>query len=55
MIFNVLNKAYKAIWVPTFGRALYLFVDLIEGKSPREKPTYEIKDSINFDSQSKIK
>ena len=57
MIFNMLNQAYKSIWVPILGRVLYRFVDLIERKAPAEKPTYEIKDSvtIDIDTQSKIK
>ena len=57
MIFNILNKAYKGIWVPLFGRVLFRFVDLIEGQPPSEKPTFQIKDSISFDvdDQSKIK
>ena len=57
MIFNMLNQAYKRIWVPIFGRVLYRFVDFIERKPPTEKPTYQIKDSvgIDIDAQSKIK
>ena len=57
MIFNMLNQAYKSIWVPIFGRVLYRFVDFIERKPPTVKPTYQIKDSvaIDIDAQSKIK
>ncbi len=57
MIFNMLNQAYKSIWVPVFGRVLYRFVNFIEHKPPAEKPTYKIKDSvaIDIDGQSKIK
>ena len=57
MIFNMLNKAYKRIWVPIFGRFLFRFVGFIERQSPKEKPTYQIKDSvsIDIDPQSKIK
>ena len=56
-MFNFLNKAYKTLWVPIFGRLLFRFVDLIERKPPNEKPTYRIKDSvaIDIDAQSKIK
>ena len=57
MIFNMLNQAYKSIWVPIFGRVLYRFVDFIERKPPTEKPTYQIKDNVDIDAvtQSKIK
>ena len=57
MIFNMLNQAYKSIWVPIFGRVLYRLVDFIERKPPNEKPTYQIKDSVGIDivDQSKIK
>ncbi len=44
MIFGVLDKAYRNIWVPFFGRVLVLFVKQIEGKSLDSKPTYIIKD-----------
>ena len=57
MIFNMLNQAYKSIWVPIFGRVLYRFVNFIERRPPNEKPTYKIKDSvaIDIDAQSNIK
>ncbi|KGG11698.1 hypothetical protein EV11_1518 [Prochlorococcus sp. SS52] len=45
MVFNLLDKAYKKIWVPFFGRGLYLFVSFIEGKTPDKKPTYKIDES----------
>ncbi len=57
MIFNILDKAYKKIWVPIFGRVLYRFVDLIERKSPKEKPTFKIIENTSLEDtdQSKIK
>ncbi len=56
MIFSTLDKAYKNFWVPVFGRILYKFVNIIEGKIPVKKPTYQIKDSHNDQTtdQSKI-
>ncbi len=54
MIFNILNRSYKRIWVPIFGRVLFQFVNFIERQAPDQKPTYQIKDSVDVDSQSKI-
>ena len=40
---KILRLAYAKIWVPTFGRLLYRFVELIEGNKSKEKPTYDIE------------
>ena len=57
MFFKILDSAYKTIWVPVFGRILYKFSSLIEGRSTIEQPTYKIKDNFNprNDPQSKTK
>ncbi len=57
MFFNIMNKAYKSLWVPIFGRILFRFVSFIEGKPPAEKPTYNISDvnNIKTEDQSNIK
>ncbi len=57
MFFNIMNKAYKSLWVPICGRILFKFVSFIEGKPPAEKPTYNISDVINIETedQSNIK
>ncbi len=43
MFFDLLDKAYRNIWVPLFGRLLFSIVNLIEGSnSIDKKPTYTI-------------
>tara|TARA_Y100001968_G_scaffold332418_1_gene390515 strand:- start:1786 stop:1953 length:168 start_codon:yes stop_codon:yes gene_type:complete len=44
----MLRQAYKRIWVPVFGRLLSFFIPILEGKSPKIKPTY------NIDADNKI-
>ena len=39
-----LKKAYEELWVPIFGRILMIFVGLIEGKKPKEDPTFDLRD-----------
>ena len=41
---NPLKTAYERIWVPFLGRFLMLFVKYIEGESPKEKPTYDLRE-----------
>ena len=38
----MLKSAYKKFWVPIMGRLLSNFIPLLEGKAPKEKPTYDI-------------
>ncbi len=38
----MLKGAYKNIWVPVMGRIISRLIPLIEGKNPKEKPTYDI-------------
>ena len=39
---NMLKNAYKNIWVPIMGRFISGFIPLLEGKTPKKKPTYDI-------------
>ena len=41
---NPLKRIYENFWVPIFGRILNLFVSWIEGQTPKEKQTYNLKD-----------
>ena len=50
-MFKILRKIYSSFWVPFFGRILSLFIKLIEGNEPTEKPTFDI-DGVE-DGQSK--
>ena len=34
--------AYKKFWVPVMGRLLSPLIPLLEGKKPKELPTYDI-------------
>ena len=43
----MLKKAYKKIWVPIMGRILTNFIPLLEGRKPKEKPTYDIDEGSN--------
>lgn len=38
----MLKKAYVILWVPIMGRILSKFIPLLEGSSPKRKPTYNI-------------
>ena len=46
---NLLKNAYKKIWVPVFGRLISGLIPLLEGKTPENKPTYDI------DGEKKLK
>ena len=37
-----LKDNYKRIWVPVMGRLVTMLIPLIEGKTPHEKPTFDI-------------
>ena len=39
---EMLKGSYKKIWVPLMGRLLSNFIPLLEGKPPKEKPTFDI-------------
>tara|TARA_Y100001968_G_scaffold283272_1_gene281804 strand:- start:350 stop:484 length:135 start_codon:yes stop_codon:yes gene_type:complete len=39
-----LKKIYEKVWVPILGRAVMLFAEYIEGKKPKTKPTYKLKE-----------
>ena len=38
----MLKTAYKKFWVPVMGRIISLLIPLLEGKSPKQSPTYDI-------------
>ena len=38
----MLKSLYKIFWVPVMGRVLSRFITLLEGKPPRDLPTYDI-------------
>ena len=38
----MLKKLYSKFWVPVMGRLLSRLIPLLEGKSPKELPTYDI-------------
>ncbi len=40
---RLLSKAYTHLWVPLFGRILFLFVQYFEGKKPNDHPSFNIK------------
>ena len=42
---NPLKRFYEDLWVPVFGRMLNWFVPLIEGDTPKEQQTYNLKDN----------
>tara|TARA_B100000965_G_C19385914_1_gene666742 strand:+ start:388 stop:534 length:147 start_codon:yes stop_codon:yes gene_type:complete len=46
----MLKIAYKRIWVPVFGRILSTLIPLLEGKLPKDLPTYD----IDGDKKSKL-
>tara|TARA_Y100001968_G_scaffold330096_1_gene381015 strand:- start:1150 stop:1293 length:144 start_codon:yes stop_codon:yes gene_type:complete len=43
----MLRSAYKFFWVPIMGRLLYRLIPLLEGKSPKKLPTYDIDSEKN--------
>ena len=38
----MLKIAYKRFWVPIMGRLISKLIPLLEGKPPRDLPTYDI-------------
>ena len=38
----MLKTAYKKFWVPVMGRLLAKLIPLLEGKTPKTLPTYDI-------------
>ena len=38
----MLKIAYKKFWVPVMGRLLAKLIPLLEGKTPKTLPTYDI-------------
>ena len=38
----MLKIAYKKLWVPVMGRLLAKLIPLLEGKTPKTLPTYDI-------------
>jgi len=44
---KILKKAYKRFWVPVMGRFVAGLIPLLEGKSPKEKPTFDIDGDNN--------
>ncbi len=43
---NPLKVIYEEFWVPVFGRVLNLFTSLIEGETPKNKQTYDLRDKL---------
>ena len=41
---NPLKTFYVKLWVPIFGRFVSIFIPLIEGQKPKEKPSYKLPD-----------
>tara|TARA_B100000214_G_C23806952_1_gene553113 strand:+ start:401 stop:544 length:144 start_codon:yes stop_codon:yes gene_type:complete len=41
-MYKILENAYKRFWVPVMGRFVARLIPLLEGKSPKKKPTYDI-------------
>ena len=39
---KILKNAYKRFWVPVMGRFVSGLIPLLEGNSPKKKPTYDI-------------
>ena len=39
---KILKNAYKTFWVPVMGRFISRLIPLLEGKAPKENPTYDI-------------
>tara|TARA_B100000965_G_C19279274_1_gene620811 strand:- start:336 stop:479 length:144 start_codon:yes stop_codon:yes gene_type:complete len=39
---KLLKNAYKRFWVPVMGRFVSNLIPLLEGKPPKNKPTYDI-------------
>ena len=43
MLYKLLDNAYRHLWVPIFGRIVFFFAALIEGRKINDLPTYKIK------------
>jgi len=39
---KILKNAYTRFWVPVMGRFISKLIPLIEGKSPKKTPTFDI-------------
>ena len=39
---KLLKNAYTKFWVPVMGRFVSGLIPLLEGKTPKRKPTYDI-------------
>ena len=39
---NILKESYSKIWVPVMGRFISKFIPLLEGKPPKNTPTFDI-------------
>ncbi len=39
---KILKNAYKTFWVPVMGRFISGLIPLLEGKAPKNNPTYDI-------------
>ena len=39
---EILKKAYSRFWVPVMGRFISKLIPLLEGKEPKDIPTYDI-------------
>ena len=39
---KILKNAYKTFWVPVMGRFISGLIPLLEGKTPKKLPTYDI-------------
>tara|TARA_B100000965_G_scaffold97268_1_gene79515 strand:- start:2299 stop:2445 length:147 start_codon:yes stop_codon:yes gene_type:complete len=38
----MLKIAYKKFWVPVMGRLISRLIPIVEGKAPKNLPTYDI-------------
>ncbi len=39
---KILKDSYKKFWVPVMGRMITGLIPLLEGKTPKNNPTYDI-------------
>ncbi len=44
----MLKSAYKRIWVPVMGRIVSTLIPLLEGREPKDLPTYDIDGDKKF-------
>ncbi len=47
----MLKNAYKNFWVPFMGRLLSKLIPIIEGKAPKDLPTFDIDGDQNKEKQ----